>query len=193
MDMLLAFELQDALSGNMYHVDRDRLAFRVGVIANRAAELILQKERLDLKAQTDSDMAEVRKRHEYDLAGERQKRINAKAKIKSLDFSNFREVEKQLKETDERIAICVPKLEEVVDLQCIQGTAEEAPSKKISAKPERKESPPPQRQAALTDEVYHGGKIGGKTTKKSPKDQYIQAEERRRHESDMDQGLHSPR
>jgi hypothetical protein len=172
------------------------------VIANRAAELILQKERLDWKAQADRDLMEVKRQHGYDLAGERQKRINTKANMKNLDFSNFRDVERQLKEVSERVAECVPKLEEIVNLQCIQAMPTKmpprgVPRRRLVPRRHRARSRYPQRQAAIADEVYRGGKTGGKGSAKSPKEKYAQAdrrnEERKVQESEEDQGLYSPK
>jgi len=78
LDLLLSFELADTLSGNFYHVDRDRLAYRVGAIANRATELILQKKKEKWKAQAQREMQDVHRKHSYDLTEEKQKRITAK-------------------------------------------------------------------------------------------------------------------
>jgi hypothetical protein len=59
LEALLFFELADTLSSNMYRVDRDRLAYRVGAIASRATELILHKEREKWRAQSSRKVQEI--------------------------------------------------------------------------------------------------------------------------------------
>jgi hypothetical protein len=59
LDALLSFELADTLSGNIYRVDRNRLACRVGAIASRAIELILHKESEKWRAQSSRKAQEI--------------------------------------------------------------------------------------------------------------------------------------
>jgi hypothetical protein len=209
LDSLLAFELSDTLQGNVYHVDRDRLAFRVGVMANKAAERIVAREKEAWALQAQRELTDVRTHHRFELADERQKKNNAKSDMRRLDLTNLHEVERQMKENNDKLMECIPRLEELADLQYVQAhSSKAAPKRKPSAKKiPATPPPPPPPQTKVTEEIYQGGKTGGKKSAKSPKDPkelqaIMEEEERRRLEEEekkrraqsdeMDMELHSP-
>jgi hypothetical protein len=190
------------MTANMHQVDRDRLAYRVGHIANRACDVILAKEREKWNAQMDDTIRDVRREHARELADEKQKRNNSKASLRNTDFRTMREIEKSLKESSERFDTCMPKLEEITEAQYAQAarSSKAAPKRMVQKKiPEvvAPPPPPPPPPPHPEEEVHHGGKVGGKGCSKSSYDRsYIHTppimEPGRAIEEQPMETLHSP-
>jgi hypothetical protein len=88
LDALLAFEFGPSLNEaeNMYKLNRDQLAFRVAVMANKACHNVVLDERDRCRLHTEDLLREARKEHARDLAEEKQWRNNQKANMRSMDF-----------------------------------------------------------------------------------------------------------
>jgi hypothetical protein len=178
----------------MYKVNRDSLAYRVGAIANRAAEMILQKEREKWRAQASRELQEVHKKHAFDLQEEKQRRMNIKANLRKADLTEIREVDRSLRESSAILADCIPKLEEITEAQYAQmARATKLPPKRmVQKKIDNTPQTPPHRE----EEVYHGGKTGGKRTGKSPKESTytstVQRDQMERCDEHIVSPLHSP-
>jgi hypothetical protein len=153
-DTYLDFELQSYLQGNIYHVERDLLAFRIAVLSNRVTNAVVQREKELLMIKCRNEIDELNRKHSRDLADEKQKRTMNKANFRKTNLTSLHTLERQLTDVGNRIYEDVPRLEEAVDLQYIQLKSTKAPP--WSRAPKKKIlTPPPQ-------DGYRGGCVDEK-------------------------------